>query len=259
MNPMKTRFARAARAIAWRQLHVMASKPSLFLPSLIFPLFFFAAFAGGLSAVSEAPNFNYPSYTTFQYIFVLMQSAIFGGVFTGFAIAADFEFGFARRMLIATRNRSALIAGYTLTALVRALLVWTVVTVVAVATGATITGSGVDLFGILVIAVMLNFAATLFACGIAMRLRTLQAAPLIQLPAFLIIMTAPVYVPRNLIQGWVASVADVNPMTAMLEAGRNLVIGAPAETLLALGVAAGLIAVMVNWARTGLRRAEAAG
>ena len=31
-------------------------------------------------------------------------------------------------------------------------------------------------------------------------------------------------------------------MTAMLEAGRNLVIGAPAETLLALGVAAGLIA-----------------
>ena len=86
---------------------------------------------------------------------------------------------------------------------------------------------------------MLNFAATLFASGLAMRFRTLQAAPLIQLPAFLIIMTAPVYVPRNLIEGWVASVADVNPMTAVLEAGRNLIIGAPAETLLALGVAAG--------------------
>ena len=60
-----------------------------------------------------------------------MQSAVFGGVFTGFAIAADFEFGFARRMLLATRNRSALIAGYAITALVRALLVWAVVTVVA--------------------------------------------------------------------------------------------------------------------------------
>ena len=86
----------------------MITKPSLILPSLIFPLFFFAAFAGGLSAVSAAPDFDYPSYTTFQYVFVLMQSAIFGGVFTGFAIAADFEFGFARRMLLATRNRSAL-------------------------------------------------------------------------------------------------------------------------------------------------------
>jgi ABC-2 type transport system permease protein len=259
MNPVKTRWGRAALVIAWRQLHVMASKPSLFLPSLIFPLFFFAAFAGGLSAVDQAPNFDYPSYTTFQYVFVLLQSAIFGGVFTGFAIAADFEFGFARRMLLATRNRSALVAGYAITALVRALLVWVVVTVVAIATGATINGSGVDLFGLLVIAVMLNFAATLFASGMAMRLRTLQAAPLIQLPAFLIIMTAPVYVPRNLIEGWVASVANVNPMTAALEAGRNLIIGAPAETLLALGVAAGLIALTINWAITGLRRAEAAG
>jgi len=259
MNPLATRFGRAAVSIAWRQLHVMFSKPSLFLPSLIFPLFFFAAFAGGLSAVGNAPNFDYPNYTTFQYIFVLMQSAIFGGVFTGFAIAADFEFGFARRMMLATRNRSALIAGYSLTALVRALLVWAVVTAVAVATGAQISGSVGDLLEILVIAILLNFGATLFASGLAMRFRTLQAAPLIQLPAFLIIMTAPVYVPRDLIEGWVSKVADVNPMTAVLEAGRNLIIGAPAETLLALGVVAGLIAVMINWARTGLRRAEAAG
>ena len=259
MNPFTTRFGRAARAIAWRQLHVMVTKPTLILPSVIFPLFFFAAFAGGLSAVSAAPSFDYPSYTTFQYVFVLMQSAIFGGVFTGFAIAADFEFGFARRMLLATHNRSALIGGYAIAALVRALLVWVVVTVVALATGAEVAVSVGDLLGILAIAVMLNFAATLFASGVAMRFRTLQAAPLIQLPAFLIIMTAPVYVPRDLIEGWVATVADFNPMTATLEAGRALIIGAPAETLLALGVAGGLIAVMINWARTGLRRAEAAG
>lgn len=259
MNPLTTRFARSARAIAWRQLHVMATKPSLFLPSLIFPLFFFAAFAGGLSAVDRAPGFDYPNYTTFQYVFVLMQSAVFGGVFTGFAVAADFEFGFSRRMLLATRHRSALVAGYAIAALVRAILVWTVVTVVALATGAEITGSAGNLLEILVIAVLLNFAAVLFACGLAMRFRTMQAAPLIQLPAFLLIMTAPVYVPRELIQGWVATVADGNPMTALLEAGRNLVIGAPAETLAALAIVAGLIAVMLVWSRGGLRSAEAAG
>jgi ABC-2 type transport system permease protein len=245
--------------MTWRMLRIMISKPSLIVPSLLMPLFFFTAFAGGLSAVDRAPGFNYPDYTTFQFIFVLLQSAIFGGVFTGFSIAADFESGFARRLMLATEHRSSMVAGYALTAIIRALLTWTVVTIVAVLAGATISGSGVDLFGILVIALMLNFAALLFAAGLAMRFRTLQAAPLIQLPAFLIIMTAPVYVPRDLIQGWVSSVADVNPMTAMLEAARNLVIGAPAETLLALGVAAALIAVMVNWARTGLRRAEAAG
>ena len=145
-------------------------------------------------------------------------------------------------MLLATSNRNAMIVGYAVAALFRALLVWTVVTVVALLSGAELLGSGIDLFGIALIAILMNVAALLFACGMAMRLRTMQAAPLIQLPAFLLIMTAPVYVPRELIEGWVSTVADFNPMTAVLEAGRNLVIGAPAETFLALGVAAGLIA-----------------
>jgi ABC-2 type transport system permease protein len=254
------RFADVAGAVAWRTIHRFVRNPQFLVPSIVFPLFFFIAFAGGLSNVGNVPGFDFPSgYTAFQFVFVLLQAAAFGGVFTGFSIAADFEFGFARRLLLATRNRSALIAGYGMSALARALMVWVVVTVVALATGAEITGSVGDLIGILAIAVLLNFAAVLFASGMAMRFRTLQAAPLIQLPAFLIIMTAPVYVPRELIQGWVATVADFNPMTATLEAGRNLIIGAPAETLLALGVAAGLIAVTINWARTGLRRAEAAG
>lgn len=259
MNPLESRFGRAAGAIAWRQLHVMLTKPAFILPSLLMPIFFFVAFAGGLSAVSETPNFDYPDYTTFQYVFVLMQSAVFGGVFAGFSIAADFEQGFARRMLLATSNRNALIVGYAIAALSRALLVWSVVTVVALISGAEVLGSGIDLLGIATIAIFLNVAALLFAAGMAMRLRTMQAAPLIQLPAFLLIMTAPVYVPRPLIEGWVATVSDFNPMTAMLEAGRNLIIGAPAETLLALSIAAGLIALMATWAWTGLRRAEAAG
>ena len=70
-----------------------------------------------------------------------MQSAVFGGVFTGFSIAADFEYGFARRMLLATSNRNAMIAGYALAALARGLLVWIVVTVVALVSGAEISAA----------------------------------------------------------------------------------------------------------------------
>src|SRR5205085_1285867 len=46
-------------AVAWRTLHRMYTNPSLLLPSLIFPLFFFTAFAGGLSAISNVPGFNF--------------------------------------------------------------------------------------------------------------------------------------------------------------------------------------------------------
>ena len=65
---------------------------------MIFPLLNFIAFAGGLSRLRHIPGFDYaPGYAGFQFCFVLLQSAAFGGVFTGFGIARDFEYGFSRR------------------------------------------------------------------------------------------------------------------------------------------------------------------
>ncbi len=255
---MTARHARASWAIAWRLLYKMLRNPAFLLPSMLMPIFFFTAFAGGLVAVADSPGFDYPSYTTFQYVFILIQSAVFGGVLAGFSIAADFESGFARRLMLATRSRSALVIGYTASALVRAILVWAVVTAIALVAGAEVTGNGFDLLGTLALAMLTNIAALLFACGVAMRLRTMQAAPLIQLPAFLLIFTAPVYVPRELLEGWVAFVSDFNPLTAVLEAARELVIGGSADALLAFGAVIGLAALMALWAITGLRRAERA-
>ena len=86
-----------ALAVAWRSIHNFLTNPSLFVPALLFPLFFFTSFAGGLASISKVPGFDFPTgYTAFQFVFVLLQSAAFGGVFTGFAIARDFETGFAR-------------------------------------------------------------------------------------------------------------------------------------------------------------------
>ena len=95
-------------------------------------------------------------------------------------------------------------------------------TVIALLAGAEVTGSGLDITETISVAMLTNIAALLFSCGVAMRMRTMQAAPLIQLPAFLLIFTAPVYVPRELLEGWVAFVSDFNPLTAVLEASREL-------------------------------------
>jgi ABC-type polysaccharide/polyol phosphate export permease len=91
------------------------------------------------------------------------------------------------------------------------------------------------------------------------RLRTLQAAPAMQLPVFLILMTAPVYVPRELLGGWIETVSEFNPMTAIVESGRSLIAGDPFHVALAFAAAAGLAAVLLLWARGGLSSAEAAG
>ena len=95
------RFVDVARGVAWRSIHNTLVNPAILVPSIVFPLFFLVAFAGGLSRIADIPNFHYrPGYTAFQFVFVFLQSAAFGGVFTGFAIARDFDSGFARRLLL---------------------------------------------------------------------------------------------------------------------------------------------------------------
>ncbi|MBV9212854.1 MAG: hypothetical protein JOZ25_04315 [Actinobacteria bacterium] len=253
-------FRATALGITWRTLHNFLGNPALLLPSLVFPLFFFTAFAGGLSTVSHVPGFDFRSgYTAFQFVFVLIQSAAFGGVFTGFGIARDFETGLGRRFMLAARHRSAIVAGYALAAAGRWLFTALVLTVVALVAGMQIDGGGVDLFGLYGLALIMNLAAALWAAGVALRIRSIQGGPLMQIPVFLVLFMAPVYLPLHLLTGWIHVVASVNPATALLAAGRGFISGQPADVALAFLAAAGLALLFSIWARGGMRRAERAG
>ena len=260
MRPGLRSSVSVALGIAWRTLHTVFTTPSLLIPSLLFPLFFFTAFAGGLAQVSHLPGFEFPSgYTAFQFVFVLFQSAAFQGVFIGFTVARDFEYGFARRLFIAAPHRSAVVAGYALASLGRWALTITVLTVIALVAHMQVGGDGIDLIALYALGLTLNMAALLWAAGVALRFRALSAGPIMQLPVFLILFFAPVYVPLSLLSGWLHGVAVVNPVTRLLEAGRGLLDGHPTEVGLAFAAAFGLVLVFAVWALRGVRDAERAG
>ena len=141
----------------------------------------------------------------------------------------------------------------------RALIVGALLFVVALIVGMQIDGGAVDLFGLIVLALLVNLVAALFAFGVAFRLRTIQAGPLMQMPVFLVLFFAPVYVPLALLSGWVEGVAKVNPFTALIEGGRDLISGQSFDAWLAYGIAFALAAGFSAWAVRGLRKAEAAG
>ena len=246
--------------VAWRTLKNALTNPQILLPTMAFPLFFFTAFAGGLSQVSRVPGFDFPpGYTAFQFVFVLLQSAAFSGVFVGFGVARDFENGFAKRLMLAAPRRGGIVLGYALAALLRWAIVALVLTTVALVVGMNIGGGAVDLVGLYTLAALVNFCGFFWAGGLAMRFRTIQAAPLMQMPVFLVLFFAPVYVPLNLLQGWIHGVATVNPLTYLLETSRGFVAGDAPHVLGAFGIAIGLGVLFWIWAFRGLRSAEAAG
>jgi ABC-2 type transport system permease protein len=253
------RFLDVTGAVAWRTIHLFLTQPAFLVPSLLFPLFFFTAFAGALSGIEAIPGFDFPSgYTAFQFAFVMLQASAFGGVFAGFSIAADFESGFTRRLMLASPNRRGILAGYAAAALFRAIVVWAMLIVVALLAGMQIDGGPVDLVGLYTLAAFVNLTGLLFSAGVAMRLRTMQAGPAMQIPVFLLLFLAPVYMPLELLEGWIHTAATVNPMTPLLELSRDLISGQPAN-LWAYPLVLTMVAVLVFWALTGLRRAERAG
>jgi ABC-2 type transport system permease protein len=161
--------------------------------------------------------------------------------------------------MLATPHRTALILGYGVVALIRAAVTLTAVTLIGLAVGMNIGGGGLDLFGMYGLAAIINVAGLLFAAGVALRFRSLQATPLMQVPVFLFLFLAPVWVPRDLLGGWVHAVAPFNPATHVMETVRDLIAGTGSEYLATLGIITVLLAAMFAFAITGLRRAEAAG
>jgi ABC-2 type transport system permease protein len=244
--------------VAGRQIYKYFANPAFLAPAL-FPLFFFVAFAGGLTRVGDVPGFDYSAgYIAFQYVWALLQAVAMGGAFTGFSIASDFENGFAKRLMLAASNRSGIILGYSVASLVRVTITGTLVTVIALLVGIPVQG-GFDLFGLIGLAVLVNVAATLFGAGVAMLVRTQQAGPMIRTPIFLVLFLAPVFVPLNLLRGWIETVARLNPFTTILDAARGFLAGEPTNVLPAYAIGLALILVFILWALFGLRSAEKSG
>ncbi|MGI8779774.1 MAG: ABC transporter permease, partial [Solirubrobacteraceae bacterium] len=119
--------------------------------------------------------------------------------------------------MLAAPNRLGVLAGYAIAAGARALIVGALLFAVALATGMRIDGGGVDLFGLVALASLVKVTATLWAAGVPMRLRTIQAVPAMQMPVFILLFLAPVYVPLELLSGWIEAVARINPFTALVE------------------------------------------
>ena len=243
-------------AAAGRHLVRTIKTPYLFMPVLLFPLLIFAAFAGGASSISKTPGFTYYNYTAFIFVYVLFVGSAMAGVQTGVAVAQDFESGFARRMLLSTRRRLALLVGYVASGLWQQVLLALLTLAIALIAGMPVRGSAYEVVGVFALAAMYNVVATLWSSGLALRLKSTQAGALMMMPLLLPLFFAPSLVPRHLLTSWLHSIANVNPVTPLLEAGRGLLAARPVSVGIAFGILAGLIVLTALWAVAGLRAAE---
>ncbi len=210
--------------LAARNLLLVRRVPSVFIPSLVMPLFILIATAGAFRGIGALPAFEGANYLDFTLPMAATMGAGFAGVNAGMTMARDLEGGFFDRLHASPVPRVSLLAGPLIAAAARSLFTTTVVYVAALIGRADLPGP-LDIAVVYGVAVAFGAAASLWALGVALRARSVQATPLMQVVVFLSVFTSVAYTPRSALRGWLSRVADVNPVTYLLEASRDAQLG----------------------------------
>jgi ABC-2 type transport system permease protein len=250
-----SRTLSVAAGLAWRNLLLVRRMPSVFVPSLLMPLFILVATAGAFRGISALPAFNGASYLAFTIPMASMMGGGFAGINAGMTLARDMEGGFVDRLVASPSPRTALIAGPTVAAMARSLFTTSILMIAGLIGGIGLPGIGGTLV-VYLMAMCFSAATSLWAIGVALRTGSVQSTPLMQVVVFLSIFLSVAYAPRETMQGWLRTVADWNPVTYMIEASRAAEVGDATWADLRPGLlgAALLIALFAVFAGSGLRR-----
>jgi ABC-type multidrug transport system permease subunit len=250
-----SRHARTTWALMRRGLNEILRVPGGAIPGVLAPTIFMLGLSAVFGAASRLPGFTADDFRTFIVPVGLLQGAGFTGAATGVNLARDIERGWFDRLLLAPTPRVVVLTGIVASASLRALLPATLLLSVAFVLG--VHWPGVAELGLAALLVM-GFAAAAACWGIvvALRFRTQQAAPIMQVVTFTAVLFTTAYAPKALLSDWLRSVATVNPVTLILEGIRQGFVGGLswADTGPALLAALGLVAALGALAIRGMLR-----
>lgn len=242
-------------ALIARSKNELVRVPGAAIPGVLAPTIFYLGLTAVFGNLTQLPGFATDTYQSFIIPVSLLQGAGFTGAATGVNLARDIEQGWFDRLLASPAPRSALLAGLVASAAVRSLLPATVLLIVAFSVGAD--WPGLEGLALAVVAVMgMGTAAACWGCALALRFRTQAAAPLMQAGIFVLVLMTSSYAPLELLQSWLRTVAEINPVTQILEMARQGFIGDVtwSETWPGLVVLVGLIALLGTLALRGMRK-----
>lgn len=243
-------------ALGRRALNEILRVPGAAIPGVLAPTVFMLGISAVFGNVTHLPGFNgLDDYLAFVLPVGLLQGAGFTGAATGVNLARDIEQGWFDRLLLAPISRPLLLAGLITSASLRALIPTTTLVAVGLIFGVKFPG----ILELLIAASLVMLLAACTACWgtiIALRFKTQQAAPLMQIGSFVAVLFTAAYAPKNMLQPWLKAVATVNPVNYVLTGVRQGFIGTVtwADTWPAYVAVFGLLTVLGTFAVRGMVR-----
>jgi len=240
-------FFRDTWIVFTRAMRLALRQPMWVIIGLTQPILYLTLFGPLLVSMTQAPGF--PPGDAWQ-IFVpglLVQMGIFGGLFVGFGIIAEWRSGVIDRMLVTPASRASLIAGRAL----RDVIVIVVQGMVLLAC-AYFMGLRVPLSSVVVGLVLIGVLAAAFSCisnAIGLATKSEDAlAPMVNSLALPILLLSGILLPMTLAPGWLQALSNFNPFKHIVDALRAVFRGELATTTVWFGMGLAVaLAIVGGW------------
>ncbi len=242
-----------------RAMRLSLRNPVWVILGLMQPILYLTLFGPLLEPVVNAPGF--PPGTAWQ-VFVpglLVQLAVFGAAFAGFGLIAEWRAGVVERMRVTPASRGALLLGRVLRDVVVIVVQGAMLSVVAVVFFGLEAPIGSLIAGIAVVA-LLGGAFSALSYGAALKLKSEDSfAPVINGLLLPVLLLSGILLPMALAPGWLQTVADINPLTHVVDGVRAMYIDdlSSNEVWIGTAVTLGLLLVGVLYGSWVFRKESA--
>jgi len=189
------------------------------------PLIFVISFTGAFGSLTRVRGYGSDNIFNWMAAYAALQGAVFAGTGGAAATAEDLENGFFDRLLLAPGSRVPILVGTMAYSALRSLIPTTGVLIASALGGLRLAGGPLTLVTVYVATAGMAAVFCLVGLAIVYHFRTMRSMVLIQISAFTSLFLSTGMVPIHFMNGWLHTVARVNPLTNVLRFARQGFLG----------------------------------
>ncbi len=214
-----------AVTVTWRNLIALTRVPDAIFFSTVQPIMFVLLFRFVFGGAIKVPGVPYVDYLMAG---IFVQTVMFGAVSTSVGLSEDLHKGLIERFRALPMARSAVLAGRTSADVVRNIGVVIIITIVGFAVGFRILTNVGDFLLAMLLILFFAYAVSWGFAYIGLSASNSETAQLMAFPIlFPFVFASSAFVPVTTMPGWLQAFAKNQPVSQVIDASRQLMLGGP--------------------------------
>ena len=237
-------FFRDSWIVFSRSMRLSLRQPLWVAIGLLQPILYLTLFGPMLQNIAATSGFVGDAWQVFV-PGLLVQLGIFGGLFVGFGIIAEWRSGVIERQLVTPASRNAIITGRTLRDVVVIVVQGAVLVGAAFLLGLRVPPAAL-LIGLVLVA-LLGAAFSFISNAIGIATKSEDAlAPMVNTLALPILLLSGILLPMSIAPRWLQIVSDFNPFKHIVEALRAVFLGDFSNPIVWIGLGLAVLLVVLG-------------